>query len=243
MINTITKLRLPDGTEVGFVDWQDMPLYSTIDLLSAFNDLELNLFTYVVGDQVPGSGNITVNRTATERDTNVQVAGSLASTEEMLIFSIQPEYMQLRTADGTPTDASSAVPAGDFGLPTATGQNLAEFHRLLILSLITSQKVEHSAPLGYYNTGFGATSGWGFMDEDVAPTLRSYGTAGVPSQAAVRSVAVPVYIGGQEKYRVALTNPRGVAVNFRDEVNNAVLTQSLYQIRVLLNGLLKRPVS
>jgi hypothetical protein len=49
MINQITTMRLPDGTEVAFVDWQDKPLFSSVDLLANFTDTEVDAFTYVGG--------------------------------------------------------------------------------------------------------------------------------------------------------------------------------------------------
>lgn len=244
MLNQITKMRLPDGREVAFVDWQDTPLYSTADLLGGWTDDEVNLFTYIVGDRVPGTGNATVTRTATEHDTNVQVAGSMASTEEMLVYSIRPEFNQFHTPDATPTDLTTAAITGAgaiLGMPIVTVMTLATLQQRCNLELIVSQKVEHGSSLAYYNTGFGATSNWNA--QDVGAETRAYASAGVPGAQAVRTMSVPVHIGGQEKYRVALKNPRGAAVTVFLDDAAAADTQGVVRLRVYLDGLYKRPVS
>lgn len=244
MLNQITTLRLPDGREVAFVDWSDMPLYSTLELLGNFVDNEITCFTYTIGDPVPATLNAIVQRTATERDTNVVTPGSMASTEELLVYAIKPEYMLLRTTDQGDTDLTTATVLGStMALPVPQTMSLGEALRRLVLQLEVSQKIEHQAPLSYYNTGFGGTAHWGVNDDtDATPNRRGYATAGSPRESAVRSLAIPVHIGGQENYRVRLVNPTGLIVNFRQDTN-AIDDQLVYRIRVLLDGLYKRPVS
>jgi hypothetical protein len=41
----LTKLRLPNGTEVAFVDWSDQPLWSSAYMLAGFTDHEVPFFT------------------------------------------------------------------------------------------------------------------------------------------------------------------------------------------------------
>jgi len=74
---------------------------------------------------------------------------------------------------------------------------------------------------------------------------RNYATQGLPSQEAVRSYVVPQYMGGQEKFRVFVSNPGGNPVNFGNSENNAVPTNTdaVLRLRVYLEGLYKRPVS
>jgi hypothetical protein len=52
-------------------------------------------------------------------------------------------------------------------------------------------------------------------------------------------------MGGQEKFRVYLSNPGGGAVNFGNSENGSVDTNenAMMRVRVYLEGLYKRPVS
>src|SRR5262249_39025099 len=91
-LNTITQVKLPDGKVIDLVDWSDMPIFSSLDLQTGFTAQEMSLFQYTVGTSVPGYGTAAVvQRVATERDTNVQAPGTMASTEEMLVYAIKPE--------------------------------------------------------------------------------------------------------------------------------------------------------
>jgi hypothetical protein len=245
MLNQITTMRLPDGSEVAFVDWQDKPLFSTVDLLSGFNDSDIDAFTYVPGDTVPSTQNGIAPRTASERDTNVSTPGSMASTEELLVYAIKPYYHELRTADGTPTEFTSAAFAQG-GQPIPATGRLATLHFWLVLRLIVSQKAEQEAPLGYFNTGFGVFSG-AMQDRVAATSLDNRGSAGIPTQEAVRSYVIPTHIGGQEKYRVTLANDAGPAGGVDFGVSEAtppvVDDQIVMQVGILLDGLYKRPVT
>lgn len=246
MVNQITKMRLPDGTEVAFVDWQDQPIYSTAYLLTGYTDENIFLFTYAPNDEVSKSSNITTGITSTERETNTSTAGSLNETEEMLVYAIKPEYSFYRTASDTPTSIAT-LSTDQTGLPMPSLTRLKVLHDALILQLWVSIKVHHQAGLGYYNTGFGP-AGQGMMYPTATTTQRSFGASGWPSQDAVRSFAMPVYIGGGEKYRVTLWNPTNTgtgAVNFGiNEADTPTIdTRSVCRLRVTLDGLHKRPVS
>jgi hypothetical protein len=240
MINQITTMRLPDGTEVAFVDWQDKPLFSSVDLLANFTDTEVDAFTYVVGDEVPATVNATTRRLATENDTSVSTPSSMASTEEMLVYAIKPEVLESELQ--TPGDPNSyAFTEG--GQPAPRTNRLAVLDFYLVLRLIVSQKIEQSAPLAYFNSGFGAMAS--AMANQSAAAVSSRGGYGLPSQEAVRSFVIPIHIGGQEKYRVTLLNARGVAVpSGQDELTPpADNTDIMHTVRIHLDGLYKRPVS
>lgn len=243
MLNQITTMRLPDGSEVAFVDWQDKPLYSTVDLLSGFSDADVDAFTYVPGDTVPSTQNGTAPRTSTERDTNVSTPGGMASTEELLIYAIKPSYVETRTDDGTPTEFTS-VSFQEGGQPAPAVTRLGRLFDAITLRLIVSQKAEQEAGLAYFNTGFGVFAG-AESNFVAATALQNRGGAGLPTQEAVRSYVIPVHIGGQEKYRVQLANDGGLVVNFgADEATPPVVDdQIVMQVKIYLDGLYKRPVS
>lgn len=237
----IATIRLPDGREVAFVDWQDQPIYSTADLLSGWSDTEVPLFTYVIGDPVSATTNITTRRTASKRDTNVATPGSAAGTEEMLVYSVRPEVLEVQLADGS-TNATTGEPRTT-GQPTVRANRLATLAYYCTLRLIVSQKIMHEAPFGYYNPGFGAVSFGGYGGAAL-PAQRTIGSQGLPSNEAVRSYAIPIHVGGTEKYRLLLTNPTSATISWdnEDSVPTAV-DEDLLSLRVLLDGLYKRPVA
>jgi hypothetical protein len=257
MINQITTLRMPDGTEVAFVDWADKPLWSTVDLLSQtaleFTDNELDMFTYIAGDRVPATNNVTVRRTATEADTNLSTISSMASTEEMLVYDIRIEVSQLHTSVAAPTDLTSMTTTLFLGDPVPRGNRVALLNWYLLFRLEVSQKIEHSAPLGYYVTGYGAYSTLtaGTLVA-AAGAVRTYGNQGLPSAEAVRAYVIPIHVGGQEKYRGQIVNPRGLPnTSFAGNTGIPAPTETqpptqeaqvVYSLRVILDGLYKRPV-
>lgn len=243
MINQITRMRLPDGSEVAFVDWGDIPLFSVAWVLSGFTDSEINFFTYLVGEPVSATSNAAGVPTATELDTNIATAGAMAGTEEMLVYSIKPSY-EAYVAGTQSQDNITTLGSNLAGMPIPNGPSLALLQAALLLRLEVSQKNYVEAPLGYFNSGFGVFNT--LVGTPAAAALASYANAGLPSQEAVRSFAMPTYIGGTEKYRVYLANfADGQVVVGLDEAagGGSPITGYLWKIRMILEGLYKRPVS
>jgi hypothetical protein len=242
MVNQITKMRLPDGTEVAFVDWEDQSIYSSAYAQTGFTDSQILLFTYAAGETVSVSQNITTSFTATERETNVATAGQLNQTEEMLVYAIKPEISIYGEDVLGAIDALNVT--AQPGLPLPSMPQLRILDDSLVLRLWVSQKVMNEEKLGYYNTGFGAM-GMGAMFPAATGVQRTYGSRGLPSQDAVRSLAMPVYIGGGETYYVSLDNFAGAAVDF-GVLEGDVPTffdRLVAKIAIHLDGLHKRPVS
>lgn len=239
----ITQVRLPDGRTVAIVDWTDKPLFSTIDLLSGYTDQEIECFTYQVSDNVSSSSNITTRRVATERDTNVATPGGMASTEEILIYNIKVEPLELLADEEFPADAS-LFSTGAPGLPVPQPQTLAILNRFSLLRLEISQKIYAEAGIAYFNTGFGPFIAGARNSSATAPGAGplAFANLGLPSAEAPRSFSIPHHIGGQEKYRVVLANPTGQTIDFADSAGDNDATVAL-TVRVLLEGLYKRPVS
>ena len=237
-INTITAMRLPNGKEIAFVDWSDRPLFSTADILSGATDERIPLFNYLVGDNVTGTQNFTVKRTASERDTNISTPGAMASTEEFLVYAIKPEVLALATDADTAngTDAETAEPRF-FLDPVPAVYQLMNFMRFIYIDLRVSLKTMQQAPFGYFNVGFGPSF--------AGPRN---GIGGSPTQEAVRALGIPIHIGGQEKFEVALVNATGAALDIGISDNDPlaptpVQTNRVFQVRILLDGLYKRPVA
>lgn len=242
MVNQITKMRLPDGTEVAFVDWEDQSIYSSAYAQTGFTDSQILLFTYAAGEAVTVSQNITTGFTATERETNVATAGQLNQTEEMLVYSIKPEVSIY--CEDTLADISALNVTAQPGLPVPSMPQLQILNDSLVLRLWVSQKVMHEEKFGYYNTGFGAM-GMGAMFPAATGVQRTYGARGLPSQDAVRSLAMPVYIGGGETYYVSLDNFAGGPVDFGilEGDTPTLFTRLVAKFAIHLDGLHKRPVS
>lgn len=238
----ITQVRLPDGRTVAIVDWTDKPLFSTIDLLSGYSDQEIECFTYQVSDNVSSSSNITTRRVATERDTNVATPGGMASTEEILIYNIKVEPFEFTPEDEEETNATLFAPS-QAGQPIPQPQTLAILNQYSLLRLEISQKIYAEAGVAYFNTGFGPfISGARNVGGALAGTPLAFANLGLPSAEAPRSFSIPHHIGGQEKYRVVLANPTGETVNFRLS-DGSVTPDVALTVRILLEGLYKRPVS
>jgi hypothetical protein len=257
-MSQITSLRLPNGQEVDFVDWTDQPIFSTCEIEHGATRQEITLFQYTVGDSVPAASATTViPRTASEKDTNMAAPGAMASTEQMLVYSVRPEYFSLKnTTQGTFIDAaieSNNTAATTAGWPAASALQVATLSEALMLNLEVSQKRYAYAGLGYFNSGMGAFAGaYAGITTAASGASRTVGTAGVPSAEAIRSFAIPVSIAGQEKFRVALTNPTSKALNVGNVENIAqnigngagYSEDTVYvRIRIYLDGLHKRPTA
>jgi hypothetical protein len=248
MLNQITKMRLPDGREVAFVDWTDKPLFSTIEILNGTTTQEMNWFQYVQGDSVPAFAPvpITSQRTANDWDTNLAAPGSMASTEEMLVYAIRPEVYRRRVEDEDAPDFAQPVGLdGVSGEPMPTSTMLAVLSMRTLLSLEISKKVYAQASFGYFNTGFGVvTQG----NNDTVQT----GLQGQAQQVAVRAFTIPQHMGGQEKFRVFMTNVDdgtsggpGLEVGLSPPGGGDGWDPSVVfaRIKINLDGLYKRPVS
>lgn len=242
--DSIAQWRMPDGSVIRLEDWVDKPVWSCADLGSSFSDSVVTLFTYTVGQEVAATQNLTTRRTATERETNVQVGGSNASTEEILIFAIRAEmYLFALT---TPNDATSYSVTDFSGAPAMTATLLSRLNEALTLRLMVSQKCYAEEGLGYFNTGFGP-SGFTFSagaDALITQSIRTFATAGLPSDEAVRYYRMPHHIGGTEKYRVELRNWRGETMLFLDDLAQQYSgDDAVVHLFVHLEGARKRPTA
>lgn len=240
-MDTITQVRLPDGTNLTLGDWVDKPVFSTVDFLTGFSDPVLEAFGYNVGDVIPTSSNATVKRTSSERDTNIAAAGGNVSTEELLVYALKPEFWELQNAGGTPTDMTSAdlrLP----GQPVMRPTTLGPFSVWMNLRFKISEKVYADAGVQYFNSGFGIFGMGALIPTNAAANGRTYANQGWPGQDAVRSFAVPHHVGGTEKYTVEWRNWQSRPITFTDENQNQI-TGGVVQVRTYLDGMRKRPTA
>src|SRR5690606_4495436 len=103
----------------------------SVDILSGATDTTNDLFTYAEGQMVSATSNATARRAATKRDTNLATPGAMASTEEMLVYSIRPEIFEY-SLDGP--DPNTAY-AGVAGQPLPQPQRIKVLQRQLLLAL------------------------------------------------------------------------------------------------------------
>lgn len=250
MINQITKMRLPNGKEVAFVDWTDKPLWSTIEVLHGSTAQEMNFFQYTVGDNVPAFAPVALTaRTANEMDTNLATPGSMASTEEFLIYAIRPEVFRRRvTSDSAPDFSAPVVLLAGGNEPAPTPLMLSILNHRTTLNLEISDKVYASAGFGYFNLGFGPVGESAIATATDAPPM---GVNGMPTQEAVRAFSIPQHMGGQEKFRIYmqhLDDGTGAGIELGNVMPNetegtAAVTTRFARIRVYIDGLYKRPTS
>src|SRR5688500_10414008 len=109
-LNQLTKIRLAAGREVAIVDWSWRPLYTTIDTLNGWDDLELRGFTYAQGDPITVSSNMTVRDTANLMHTNIKVPAQMDSQEEFIVYSIGIEFYRMTEGDGVITATAAQQP-------------------------------------------------------------------------------------------------------------------------------------
>lgn len=241
-LNQITQLRMPDGKEVALVDWSDIPLFSTLEVLQGATQQEMNCFTYTAGDPVPAFAPVPIVglRTSTELDTNIATSGSMASTEEFLLFSIRPQVFQLRVTDEAAPDFQTPVALDNAGEPLPAAPLIGVLGLRCLVSLFISDKKFANAGFNYFSFGGGPAVG-GNGDAGV----RAFANTGAPTQEAVRALVIPYHMGGQEKWRLVLENPPGdpLEIGVGDGGNVVQDDQRFARIRFYLDGLLKRPVS
>lgn len=241
-LNQIVKIRYANGDEVALVDWTDRPLYSTIEVLHGTTTQEMNFFQYTVGDAVPAFAPVAVvgQRSATEADTNLAAPGSQASTEEFLCYSIRPEvFMLIVTTDSAPDfNDLQAIGCSNGEGPFPAVLMLGIMNAQLMMQLEISKKLYTQAGFGYYNFGGGVRG-------TVDGTAITFGNQGWPSQSAVRAFAIPAHLGGQEKFRLYLSNPSGAPLQLgvRDDCGQSDDTARFARVRIYLDGLSKRPTS
>lgn len=242
----IEKIQLPNGETVNISEWLHWPQYSTCEGAGGLNaaaplnlgdgaNINLDIFTYTVGQQVPRTAGIT-SRMANESDTNQNVGARMNYDEAFLCYSITYEIFALEGDDGTtvpglPNNVQGAAPA-------FIGTNLRRLQRDTLFELRVGAKIskpQARAPLSYFGQGVGATAA-GPGTELIAPpqTINmDYGTGGPVSPRNQRSFTLPVYVHSDRVMKGKFYSPDGIITG---------LNQS-WRMRWILDGLKKRPIA
>ena len=237
-LNQITKVRLADGREVAIVDWTWRPLYSTVDTLTGWTDLELRAFVYSGGDPITISTNMTVRETATLMHTNVKTPAQMDSQEEMLVYAIQIEMYAMEESVASSEIQNDLVVGGFLAAPTPLFAGfISVLHQQCIGELEVSEKEYQQGSLGRFPAGFGVSGG---ASNDAGAGIVGAYNNGLPSNEAIEMFPVPVHIGSTENYAFIVHNPTGVAITYRDSTGSQVAT-AVMRLRINLLGLHKRP--
>lgn len=246
----IQTIKLPDGREIAITEWLHWPIFSTIEGeggIGAVNDplnlgvgaaINLKLFTYVVGQQIPQakvSGGTLLNRNSTESDTNQVARSKMNQDEAFLGFGMTYEVTAIGNDTRIP-NLPNNVQAVD---PIFTGTNLRRLQLYTMYELNVGagiSKPQARAPLSYYGQGLGAYA-WGSGDElslGAATVNLGYGTgAAIPSPQNQRRWQLPIYIHGDQVMYARLWSPQGQIPG---------LSQN-FAFKGYIDGLKKRPVA
>jgi hypothetical protein len=249
----IETIKLPDGTNVEINEWLHWPTYSTIEGEGALNptdpaglgfgaSIDLRLFGYVVGGQVPQARGATgasafplSSRMATQSDTNQVARTRVNHDEALLVFSMTYEIFA-QGSDGTEVPGvANTVQAAD---PALTGTNLRRLQRDCMYELFVGariQKPQARAPLAYYGQGVGAPA-WGSGDAlkaGASTIAMNYGTGGCIAPWNQRRWQLPIYVHSDRVMYARLHSPVG-------EIQG--LNQS-WRFRGYVDGLKRRPVA
>ena len=233
---------------IEFADWTHDRLYHTVEFQGT-DSTEILAFIGGVGSPIPGGA-----RTMTEVDTNIPRSGDTGLQEgwEMLIYSIQIECTRemMATADNASFSLQDTVnnqesrPAhvGGYDPAVTSGGVLFDFLRKTFHRFAVNQKVQSEGPVSEYPQGSGIS---------VFGTTTSLEVAGngPPSPRDQSAFVLPIWLRPNIAYTSRMRPSAALAISGTFGVNGYTdwsdLTspnKSGFDIRVTLEGLLKRPV-
>lgn len=231
----IEQINLPDGTVVKVNEWVHWPVYSTFEQ-DKTRAIAMRLFSYVVGQRVPSSGNL-ARRSATLSDTNWQARGRVNNDEAFLWYSCTYELFALENNEPYENDPPDLQATS----PIFSGTNLRLLQQYTLLEIIIGadiSKPQAKAPLDYYGQGIGAVAfGSGdalTINQGAATRLElNYGTGGMVSPRNQRQWMLPIYAHSDRVLKVKLRTPMGPI---------AQLDQN-FRMRVTIDGIKRRPIA
>lgn len=228
---------------IQFADWTHDHLYHTVQFQQG-NTNAVQAFTGSPGNAIPNG-----NRVLTLVDTNIPRSGDNGLSEgwEMLVYSIAiqpvrewavPVGGQAQLVDDA-THVSRPVHVGGADPAVLSGGILFDFLRKTYVSFQSNRKVQSEGPAEKYPQGSGMHVFATTTDIEVANNGRE-------SPADARVLVLPIWLRANIAYTCIL-NPQAayealLLTNWATTI--AGLTTALlgFDVRVTLNGLLKRPV-
>lgn len=244
---------------IEFADWTHDRLYHTVEF-EGTDSQEIKAFIGGVGSPIPGG-----QRTLTEIDTNIPRSGDTGLQEgwEALVYSIQIEVVREMGRNAaqnsfTLQDVTAASGAQQFSRPThvggydpavQSGGVLFDFMRKTFHRFTVNQKVQSEGPVEEYPQGSGIS---------VFGTTTSLEVAnnGPPSPRDQSAFVLPIWIRPNIAYvsnlrpQAALGITGGTAttapfptVGGYFDWTGIPSTNLGFDVRVTLEGLIKRPVT
>lgn len=234
---TIQKIKLPNGQTFNIQEWLHWPVYSTVEA-DAGVSVNLNAFSYVVGQNVPRVG--LPARQATYSDTNQVARSRMNHDESMIVFSMTYEHFAIEGV--AHSNSQFLVPPLDMEAlaPVLSGTNLAKLRRDLVIGLLIGAGITKpmaSAPFSYFGQGIGAAA-WGSGDALAianagATALNlNYATGGYLGPKNQRLWSLPVMIESDRVMKLSVKSPNG-----------AIDTDQAWSLKFYLDGLKQRPVA
>jgi len=228
---------------IQFADWTHDRLYHTVQF-SAGNTNEVQAFIGAQGAPIPNG-----TRVLTEVDTNIPRSGDNGLSEgwEGLIYTISLQVVrewettgaQPQLVDTAAAQVSRPAHVGGGDPAYLAGGMLFDFLRKTYVRFTVNQKIQSEGPAEKYPQGSGISVFGTSTDLEVANN-------GIPSPRDARAFVLPIWLRANIAYVCKL----------RPQAALATLTTSLtdwagfggtpllgVDVRIELNGLIKRPVT
>jgi len=232
-----------------FGDWTHDKLYHTVEFTGG-DTAALQAFIGSVGNQIPGG-----TRVLTEVDTNLVRGGDtgLQMGYEMLVYSIQVEITRematnlaggaFALQDTNAVQLSRPPHVGGYDPAVTNGGVLFDFLRKTFFKFTVNTKVQSEGPAAEYPQG----SGVHVFSTGTAVEVASNGP---PSPRDQSALVLPIWIRDNLSFRALIqpSAPLGVAgvagtvTGYTDWSGLAATAALGFDVRVTLEGLLKRPV-
>jgi len=235
---------------IEFADWTHDRLYHTVEL-QGLDSTEIRAFVGGVGSAIPGG-----SRTLTEVDTNIPRSGDTGLQDgwEMLIYSIQVGITRetitttgnaVSLQDTAGTAVSRPAHVGGYDPAYTAGGVMFDFLRKTFHRFAVNQKVQSEGPVEEYPQGSGIS---------VFGTTTSLEVAnnGNPSPRDQSAFVLPIWLRPNIAYTSVLKPAAALGLQgspgagFLQGYTNwsgfADTGSSTFDVRVTLEGLLKRPV-
>ena len=243
---------LPDGTRTAIDEWLHDPRYSTGEI-GPRDNLDLRLFSYVRGQQVPRTASIPA-RLATDADTNMVQSNQMGYDEAFVVYAMTFEAFSLVNA----VEPDDPLPPRDYPyLPASFGNDaipgplmdlstLRAAQRNIVVELLvgaSQRKPRIRETFGRIGQSIGTHTIASIAGtNNGAPNrhLRPPATAGEVEVWNQRRYEEPIFIREQEIARVRLYAPDGsVAAGMDINTANRLVP---FRLRMYLDGLRRRPV-
>lgn len=224
-----TTLTLSSGETIALADWVDDKLYGSGQFTNG-SSAQVEIFSVGRSAQIPGG-----SRTQTRVDTNIPRSGDsgLPKDFEMLVYGYAIKVVRVeRGLAATPNVPVFADGGGALSDP-CTLRTMFQLDRVLFFSFEFNGKIYTSGTMQHYPQGHGFT----VVSNNPALELAQNG---VPSPRDRVALVLPVHMRENLGFRGIFQPEAAISVN--QPASDGGVTLSAADIRLDLNGLIKRTV-